>query len=163
MANPFRLRWLDGWTFQTVLMEGDVQVEARGFGICLRTRVQPGETPRTAADRLVLEEDRRRRSLHHAWLRGQTMPESTELGSLPGAQPDLPSPVPAAEADASLPVAVPEPSVAVNGTLPDAAAPLEENDASTTAEALPAAGSGALSEASNVVRPRDSQLSRSLN
>lgn len=94
MANPFRLRWLDGWTFQTVLMEGDVQVEARGFGICLRTRVQPGETPRTAADRLVLEEDRRRRSLHHAWLRGQTMPERPELLTLPGARPDLPSPSP---------------------------------------------------------------------
>ena len=92
MANPFRLRWLDGWTFQTVLMEGDVQVEARGFGICLRTRVQPGETPRTAADRLVLEEDRRRRSLHHAWLRGQTMPDRPDLVTLPGARPDLPSP-----------------------------------------------------------------------
>lgn len=92
MANPFRLRWLDGWTFQTVLMEGDVQVEARGFGICLRTRLLPGETPRSAADRLVLEEDRRRRSLHHAWLRGQTIDEQAELGSLPGARPDLPSP-----------------------------------------------------------------------
>ncbi len=92
MANPFRLRWLDGWTFQTVLMEGDVQVEARGFGICLRTRLRNGETPRSAADRLVLEEDRRRRSLHHAWLRGQALAEPAELGSLPGARPDLPSP-----------------------------------------------------------------------
>ena len=91
MANPFRLRWLDGWTFQTVLMEGDVQVEARGFGISLRTRVQPGETPRMAADRLVLEEDRRRRSLHHDWLRGQTMPERSVPDRLPGARPDLPS------------------------------------------------------------------------
>lgn len=92
MANPFRLRWLDGWTFQTVLMEGDVQVEARGFGICLRTRLLPGETPRSAADRLVLEEDRRRRSLHHAWLRGQTLAEQADLDRLPGARPDLPSP-----------------------------------------------------------------------
>lgn len=72
MANPFRLRWLEGWVFQTVLMEGSVQVEALGYGICLRTELQPGESPPAAADRLVLAEDRRRRSLHNAWRRGQT-------------------------------------------------------------------------------------------
>ena len=71
MTNPFRLRWLQGWTFQVVLMEGHVQVEANGFGIRLRTAVLPGESPQSAADRLVLSEDRRRRALHHAWLRGQ--------------------------------------------------------------------------------------------
>ena len=71
MTNPFRLRWLQGWTFQVVLMEGHVQVEAHGFGICLRTDVMPGESPQAAADRLVLSEDRRRRALHNAWLRGQ--------------------------------------------------------------------------------------------
>ena len=71
MSNPFRLRWLEGWTFQVVLMEGHVQVEAQGFGITLRTPVLPQETPQAAADRLVLDEDRRRRSLHQAWLRGQ--------------------------------------------------------------------------------------------
>ena len=73
MTNPFRLRWLQGWTFQVVLMEGNVQVEAHGFGICLRTAVLPGESPQVAADRLVLSEDRRRRALHNAWLRGQDM------------------------------------------------------------------------------------------
>ena len=73
MSNPFRLRWLQGWTFQVVLMEGHVQVEAHGFGICLRTAVMPGESPQAAADRLVLSEDRRRRALHNAWLRGQDM------------------------------------------------------------------------------------------
>ena len=46
MTNPFRLRWLQGWTFQVVLMEGHVQVEAVGFGICLRTAVLPGESPK---------------------------------------------------------------------------------------------------------------------
>ena len=71
MTNPFRLRWLEGWTFQVVLMEGHVQVEAQGFGITLRTPVLPQETPQAAADRLVLDEDRRRRSLRQAWLRGQ--------------------------------------------------------------------------------------------
>jgi hypothetical protein len=71
MTNPFRLRWLEGWTFQVVLMEGHVQVEAQGFGITLRTPVFPQEAPQTAADRLVLDEDRRRRAMRQAWLRGQ--------------------------------------------------------------------------------------------
>ena len=77
MTNPFRLRWLQGWTFQVVLMEGHVQVEAHGFGICLRTSVLSGESPQGAADRLVLAEDRRRRALHNAWLRGQDMAQPT--------------------------------------------------------------------------------------
>ena len=59
-------------------MEGHVQVEAHGFGIRLRTAVLPGETPHAAADRLVLAEDRRRRALHHAWLRGQELSRSPE-------------------------------------------------------------------------------------
>jgi ferric-dicitrate binding protein FerR (iron transport regulator) len=77
MTNPFRLRWLQGWIFQVVLMEGHVQVEAHGFGICLRTAVLPGESPQSAADRLVLAEDRRRRALHSAWLRGN-LPRPSE-------------------------------------------------------------------------------------
>ena len=84
MTNPFRLRWLQGWTFQVVFMEGEVQVEAQGFGIRLRTAVQRGESPQAAADRLVLAEDQRRRALHHAWLRGQATahpltPDATEI------------------------------------------------------------------------------------
>ncbi|MEY4296964.1 MAG: hypothetical protein RLZZ423_143 [Cyanobacteriota bacterium] len=91
MANPFSVRWLAGWTFQTVLMEGEVQVEAHGFGICLRTPVLPGESPVTAADRLVLAEDRRRRALHNAWLRGQTLAAPAGLPNLSGAvaEPEL--------------------------------------------------------------------------
>ena len=79
MTNPFRLRWLQGWTFQVVLMEGHVQVEAHGFGIRLRTAVMPGESPHVAADRLVLSEDRRRRALHNAWLRGQDIAQPEEV------------------------------------------------------------------------------------
>ena len=45
MTNPFRLRWLQGWTFQVVLMEGHVQVEANGFGIRLRTAVRKPSQP----------------------------------------------------------------------------------------------------------------------
>ena len=83
MTNPFRLRWLQGWTFQVVLMEGHVQVEANGFGIRLRTAVLPGESPHDAADRLVLAEDSRRRALHHAWLRGQELPHPSDRPMTP--------------------------------------------------------------------------------
>jgi len=89
MANPFSVRWLAGWTFQTVLMEGHLQVEAHGFGICLRTPVLPGESPLSAADRLVLAEDQRRRTLHNAWLRGERLAQGTPAPSLSGARVDL--------------------------------------------------------------------------
>jgi hypothetical protein len=85
MTNPFSVRWLAGWAFQTVLMEGAVQVEAHGFGICLRTPVLPGESPVTAADRLVLAEDRRRQALHNAWLRGQRLTPPAGAPELTGA------------------------------------------------------------------------------
>ncbi len=82
MINPFYVRWLKGWTFQLVLMEGKVQVEAQGFGICLRTALLHGETPQSAADRLVLEEDKRRHALHQAWLKGLAiLPDSNALPS----------------------------------------------------------------------------------
>lgn len=61
MTNPFEVRWLKGWIFEVVLMEGFVQVEARGFGICLRSPLYPGESPQAAADRLVMAEEQRRR------------------------------------------------------------------------------------------------------
>ncbi|CAI8405711.1 MAG: Uncharacterised protein [Cyanobium sp. ARS6] len=78
MSNPFRIRWLRGWTFQIVFMEGKVQVEAHGFGICLRTALNSGESPTAAADRLVLAEDRRRRALYQAWIKGQNLPSPSE-------------------------------------------------------------------------------------
>ena len=70
MTNPFRVRWLEGWTFQTVLQGGQPTIEAYGFGVCLRAVIAQGETPTEAADRLVLEEARLRRSLRNAWKRG---------------------------------------------------------------------------------------------
>jgi len=160
MANPFRLRWLDGWTFQTVLMEGSVQVEARGFGICLRTSVLPGETPRTAADRLVLEEDRRRRSLHNAWLRGQAIPENPDLSTLPGASLDLPSPPGSDRSDQEASEVIPP--TATSDSI-DAAAADHPPDRLTAADREDQAADPAIPEASNVVRPRDSQLSRSFS
>ena len=65
-----------------------MQVEAHGFGICLRTPVLTGESPLTAADRLVLAEDRRRRALHKAWLRGGQLPSSSQAPALSGAAPE---------------------------------------------------------------------------
>lgn len=88
MANPFSVRWLAGWTFQTVFMEGHLQVEAHGFGICLRTPVLPGESPVSAADRLVLAEDQRRRALHNAWLRGERLAQGSPAPRLSGARVD---------------------------------------------------------------------------
>ncbi len=70
MINPFRVRWLEGWTFQTVLLGGRSTIEAYGFGVCLKGEIFSGESPREAADRLVLAEDRLRHSLHNAWKRG---------------------------------------------------------------------------------------------
>jgi hypothetical protein len=87
-TNPFSVRWLAGWTFQTLFMDGQVQVEAHGFGICLRTPVLPGESPLTAADRLVLAEDRRRRALHSAWLRDGRLPAGGDAPALTGAKPE---------------------------------------------------------------------------
>ncbi len=88
MSNPFSVRWLTGWTFQTVLMEGQIQVEAHGFGICLRSPLRQGESPVTAADRLVFAEDQRRRALHKAWLRGERLNELPEPQSLAEAVPE---------------------------------------------------------------------------
>jgi hypothetical protein len=70
-------------------MEGTVQVEAHGFGICLRTPVLPGESPVTAADRLVLTEDQRRKTLRAAWLRGRNLPDQAGAPDLEGAVPEL--------------------------------------------------------------------------
>ena len=67
MNNPFRVRWLEGWTFQTVLIGGRALIEAYGFGVCLRTDIEADESPNEAADRLVLVEDRLRRSLRNTW------------------------------------------------------------------------------------------------
>ena len=94
MINPFHVRWLQGWTFQLVLMEGKVQVEAHGFGICIRTALFHGETPQDAADRLVLQEDTRRHALHQSWLKGQDVPaHSVVLPGSPETSNSLPEPL----------------------------------------------------------------------
>ncbi len=51
--NPFHLRWLEGWTFQFVLIDGKINIEANGYGHDLATEVLEGESPYSAADRLI--------------------------------------------------------------------------------------------------------------
>ncbi len=75
MSNPFQLKWLNGWNFQLVIMDGNVNVEAYGFGIYLRTSLLPGESPKSAADRLIYAENRRRRALRNSWKEGQSSQE----------------------------------------------------------------------------------------
>ncbi len=69
MDNPFRLNWVKGWMFRIVIEGANVYIEAHGLGISISTSLLPGESPKMAADRLVLNEDKRRRSLHNVWLR----------------------------------------------------------------------------------------------
>ena len=66
MTNPFEVRWLKGWMFEVILMDGSVQIEARGFGECWRTPMYPGESPQATADRLVITEELKRRSQQSA-------------------------------------------------------------------------------------------------
>ena len=72
-------RWLQGWTFQVVLMEGHVQVEAHGFGIRLRTAVLPGEVLRALLIDLFSPRIVVAGLFITAWLRGQELNQPTDL------------------------------------------------------------------------------------
>ncbi len=72
MNNPFYIEWLKGWAFQIVLMEGNVKIEAIGFGVKLSSSFLPGESRQIAADRLVLLEDQKRNSLKNSWARNNS-------------------------------------------------------------------------------------------
>ncbi|TGG79016.1 MAG: copper-binding protein [Aphanocapsa feldmannii 277cV] len=71
MANPFQVRWLEGWSFQLILQGGRPVVEAQGFGVWLQKPLLPGESPGEAADRILWREEQRRRSMHGAWRRSE--------------------------------------------------------------------------------------------
>lgn len=84
MANPFQIRWLAGWWFQVIHEGGRVLLEARGYGICLRRPLLAGETPRDVADRMIWQEDRRRRMIKAVWQHhGQPDMEASATGSVP--------------------------------------------------------------------------------
>ncbi len=67
MHNPFSIYWNKNWTFQIVHMEGGIYIEAKGLGVLLRRPFLVNENPLTAADNLVYEEDRNRKSLFNSW------------------------------------------------------------------------------------------------
>ena len=67
--NPFYLGWNKGWSFLFFLEGGIAKIEAKGFGISITTKVEKGESPLESADRLVLKEQRIRKSRYNSWIR----------------------------------------------------------------------------------------------
>ena len=67
MKNPFSLYWNKNWTFQIVHTEGGIYIEAKGLGVLIRKPFLATESRLTAADNLVYEEDKNRKSLFNSW------------------------------------------------------------------------------------------------
>ena len=67
MRNPFFIYWNKNWTFQIVHMEGGIYLEAKGLGAQIRKPFLATENPLTAADDLVYNEDKNRKSLFNSW------------------------------------------------------------------------------------------------
>ena len=67
--NPFHLGWNKGWSFLFFLEGGTPKIEASGFGISMTTNIKKGESPSQTADRLVLKEQRNRKSIYYSWLK----------------------------------------------------------------------------------------------
>ena len=66
---PFYLGWIKGWYFLFFLEGGIAKIEAKGFGISITTKVEKGESPLESADRLVLKEQRIRKSRYYSWVK----------------------------------------------------------------------------------------------
>ena len=66
--NPFYLEWNKGWSFLFCLEGGIPKIEAKGFGISITTKIKQGESPLESADRLVLKEQRIRKSRYYSWV-----------------------------------------------------------------------------------------------
>ena len=69
IQNPFYIDWNKGWIFILFLDGGIAKIEARGFGISITTNIKKGESPKDSADRLILKEQRRRKSIYYSWVR----------------------------------------------------------------------------------------------
>ena len=67
MHNPFSIHWNKNWTFQIVHMEGGIYIEAKGLGVLIRKPLLATESPFTAADNLVHNEDKNRKFLFNSW------------------------------------------------------------------------------------------------
>ena len=67
--NPFYLSWNKGWIFIFFLEGGLAKIEARGFGISITSNIQKGESIIESADRLIIKEQRARKSIYNSWIR----------------------------------------------------------------------------------------------
>ena len=67
--NPFYLEWNKGWSVLFFLEGGIAKIEAKGFGIAITTKVEKGESLLESADRLVLKEQRIRKSRYYSWVK----------------------------------------------------------------------------------------------
>ena len=66
MHNPFSINWNKNWTFQIVHMEGGIYIEAKDLGVLLRKPLLANERPFIAANNLVYNEDKNRKSLFNS-------------------------------------------------------------------------------------------------
>ena len=69
LHNPFYLRWNKGWSFLFYLEGGTPKIKASGFGIAMTTDIMNGESPTQTADRLILKEQRNRKSRYYSWIK----------------------------------------------------------------------------------------------
>ena len=67
--NPFRIGWNKGWSFLFYFEGGTPKIEVSGFGISMTTTIINGESPFQAADRMILQEQRNRKSRYYSWLK----------------------------------------------------------------------------------------------
>ena len=67
--NPFYLGWNKGWSFLFYLEGGTPKIEGSEFGIAMTTDIIKWESPSKTADRLVLKEQRNRKSRYDSWFR----------------------------------------------------------------------------------------------
>ena len=68
-SNPFYIKWNRGWSFYFFLEGGVAKIEARGYGISITSNIKKGESPIESADRLIVKEQRRRKSIYYSWIR----------------------------------------------------------------------------------------------
>ena len=69
MNNPFYLKWNNGWKFTLFLHGGIPIIEAKGFGVIITSKVINGESPKESADRMILKEQIKRKSIYNSWKR----------------------------------------------------------------------------------------------
>ena len=67
--NLFYLGRNKGWSFLFFLEVANAKVEARGYGISITRTHEKGESPYQSADRLVLKEQRNRKSRYYSWVK----------------------------------------------------------------------------------------------